>query len=90
MNESATRRLIRDVLILNGARMATVFVTVIAVYFGARALNLDLSVLVAMVCGLVAALAASATILRPLRVRVNEGIAAVDAQRTERRNAKEQ
>lgn len=90
MSESATSRLIRDVLILNGARMATVVLTVIAVYFGARALNLNLSVLVAMVCGVVVALAASATILRPLRVRVNEGIGAVDAQRTERRNAKEQ
>ncbi|ORM37202.1 DUF4229 domain-containing protein [Williamsia sp. 1135] len=87
MSESVTRRLIRDVLILNGARMATVVVTVIALYFGARALTLDLPILLAMAGGLVVALAASATFLRPLRARVNEGIAAVDAHRNERRGS---
>ncbi|ORM35545.1 DUF4229 domain-containing protein [Williamsia sp. 1135] len=85
--DTATSRLIRDVVILNGARLTTVVLTVIAVYFGARAVGLELSVLVAMVCGVVVAVAASATFLRPLRRRVNDGIAAVDARRTERRGA---
>lgn len=81
MHDSATGRLIRDVVVLNLARLGIVAITVAAVYFGGRPLGVDVAFLVAMMCGLVVALGASASVLRPLRTRVNEGIAAVDAAR---------
>ncbi|HEY9312936.1 DUF4229 domain-containing protein [Williamsia sp.] len=81
MHDSATGRLIRDVVVLNVARLGIVAITVAAVYFGGRPLDMNVPFLVAMMCGLVVALAASASVLRPLRARVNHGIAAVDAGR---------
>ena len=80
----ASSRLIRDVIVLNGARLGAVALTVALVYFGGRLVGVDVPLFVSMMCGLGVALAASASVLRPLRKRVNDGIAAVDAERNVR------
>ena len=74
-------RLARDLALYTLARLALMAVVAAVIFFGAMVFGVQVPVLVAMVFALVVAFPLSIVLFKKLRIRVNEGIAAVDEQR---------
>lgn len=73
--------LARDLLLYTGARLGLIAVVAAIIYFGAMLVGVQVPILVAMVFALVVAFPLSLVLFKKLRIRVNEDISAVDAQR---------
>jgi len=78
---AGTGGLVRDVALYSLARLALVVVLAAAVLYVPRAFGVDIPLLVAVLFAVLIALPVSLVVFAPLRRRVNEGIATVDARR---------
>ncbi len=77
----ATGRMVRDVVAYTLARLVLVAALTAAIFFGARLINVEVPLVVAMLFGIIVALPLGIWLLAPLRRRATAGIAAVDERR---------
>ena len=77
----ATGRMLRDVAVYTLARLVLVAALTAAIFFGARLINVQVPLVVAMLFGIVVALPLGVWLLAPMRRRATAGIAAVDERR---------
>lgn len=74
-------RLARDVALYSGARLLLVVVLGVVIVGASQLVGVEVPLLVAAIFAVLIALPLSLVLFSKLRHRVNEGIAAVDAQR---------
>lgn len=80
-DSKAGRRLAIDLALYTLARLVLVVVLTAVIVGAARLLSVQIPLVVAALFAIVVAMPLSLTLFKSLRTRVNEGIAAVDAQR---------
>lgn len=73
--------MLRDVVVYTLARLVLVAALTAAIFFGARLLDVQVPLVVAMLFGIIVALPLGIWLLAPLRRRATAGIAAVDERR---------
>lgn len=73
--------LARDVALYSLARILLVVVLTVAILYVPKLLGVEIPLLIAALFAVLIALPLSLVLFKPLRVRVNEGIAAVDERR---------
>jgi uncharacterized membrane protein YfcA len=73
--------MVRDVVAYTLARLVLVAALTAAIFFGARLINVEVPLVVAMLFGIIVALPLGIWLLAPLRRRATAGIAAVDERR---------
>lgn len=78
--------LILAVVMYSVARIALVAVIATAIFFGGQAVNVDVPPLVAAVFGVLIALPLGLILFKSLRLKVNDQISQVDAQRSAQRD----
>lgn len=78
--------LIVSVLAYTVARLVLVVAIAAVIYFVGQAVSVNVPVLVAAVFGVLIALPLGLVLFKPLRLRVNDQIARVDAERSARRD----
>ncbi|MGB3697134.1 MAG: DUF4229 domain-containing protein [Gordonia sp. (in: high G+C Gram-positive bacteria)] len=84
--QATTATLIVAVLLYSLARLALVVVLAAAIVFGAKAVGVEVPLLVAAVFGVLIALPLGLVLFKSLRLRVNDQIAQVDARRSQQRD----
>lgn len=78
---NAKGKLARDLALYTVARLGLVVVVAALILGGSKLVGVDVPLLVALIFAVIIALPLSLVLFKSLRVRVNEQISAVDAQR---------
>ncbi|GAA4486546.1 DUF4229 domain-containing protein [Rhodococcus olei] len=78
---NAKGKLARDLALYTVARLGLVVVIAALILGGSKLVGVDVPLLVALIFAVIIALPLSLVLFKSLRVRVNEQISAVDAQR---------
>ena len=76
-----TGRMVRDVVVYTLARLALVAALTLVIFYVAKAISVEIPLVVAMLFGIVLALPLGIWLLAPLRRRATAGIAEVDERR---------
>ncbi|RJO76534.1 DUF4229 domain-containing protein [Nocardia panacis] len=79
--QGAGKRLARNLALYTLARLGLVAVLAVVIWLLARAVQVDIPMIVAILFALIIALPLSLTLFKRLRARVNEDIAQVDEKR---------